>query len=433
MSKRVVIIGGGIAGLSAAYLLHQRFSVTVCERSDLLGGNHQQVQKDGDTLNLGASYLPQGDHYAWWFLRRFQATVKPMYPWQAGWVLDRERVFSGTIPWVLFFALLFVLVRLAAKVRPSLDGLLLSDVFARLPRGLRRGAILAIGYDPITHDELDGLLFLPYMRYFLWSCIGTGYLVQWGDLTARRLADHLREQGVSLATRTEVTAVTRAPGGAGYTVRTRDADGAETTLHADQVVVACYPRAAAELLRDVVSPALVARLAGSQMRLGSAIVLPAPALYRRKRLYFLQKRSAEGRTVRGMLDRQFGDRYARVFSMDNTTQQDLLADLGADAASVVAERHTFVHYAPDHTSMYRDLRPLILQHHADPAQDIHFCSYAYDPSGFRNADQSIMTAIRAARRICAREGGPTPNLAEVNQIPLGFWGRLQRRLLHNQL
>lgn len=48
MSKQVAIIGGGISGLTTAFLLkRKRFGVTLFEASDTAGGNIQTVERDG--------------------------------------------------------------------------------------------------------------------------------------------------------------------------------------------------------------------------------------------------------------------------------------------------------------------------------------------------------------------------------------------------
>ncbi len=58
MSKRVAIIGGGISGLTTAYLLKRKgFQVTVFEASDRLGGNIQTVSRDGYTFEEGPNSL----------------------------------------------------------------------------------------------------------------------------------------------------------------------------------------------------------------------------------------------------------------------------------------------------------------------------------------------------------------------------------------
>src|SRR5580765_7953979 len=58
MSKRVAVSGGGISGLTTAYLLKRKgFDVTVFEASDTVGGNVQTVTRDGYTIEQGPNSL----------------------------------------------------------------------------------------------------------------------------------------------------------------------------------------------------------------------------------------------------------------------------------------------------------------------------------------------------------------------------------------
>ncbi len=58
MSKRVAIIGGGISGLTTAYLLKRKgFEITVFEASERIGGNIQTVSRDGYTFEEGPNSL----------------------------------------------------------------------------------------------------------------------------------------------------------------------------------------------------------------------------------------------------------------------------------------------------------------------------------------------------------------------------------------
>lgn len=53
MSRKIAIIGGGIAGLSAGHLLHQHDDVRLFEKDDRLGGNAYTHQtQDGETLDI---------------------------------------------------------------------------------------------------------------------------------------------------------------------------------------------------------------------------------------------------------------------------------------------------------------------------------------------------------------------------------------------
>ena len=58
MTKRVAVIGGGISGLTTAYLLKRKgFDVTVFEGADTVGGNVQTVTRDGYTIEQGPNSL----------------------------------------------------------------------------------------------------------------------------------------------------------------------------------------------------------------------------------------------------------------------------------------------------------------------------------------------------------------------------------------
>ena len=58
MTKRVAVIGGGISGLTTAYLLKKKgFDVTVFESADTVGGNVQTVTRDGFTIEQGPNSL----------------------------------------------------------------------------------------------------------------------------------------------------------------------------------------------------------------------------------------------------------------------------------------------------------------------------------------------------------------------------------------
>jgi oxygen-dependent protoporphyrinogen oxidase len=58
MNKRVAVIGGGISGLTTAFLLKRKgLDVTVFEASDAVGGNVQTLRRDGYTIEQGPNSL----------------------------------------------------------------------------------------------------------------------------------------------------------------------------------------------------------------------------------------------------------------------------------------------------------------------------------------------------------------------------------------
>jgi predicted NAD/FAD-binding protein len=54
--KKIAIIGGGIAGLTAGYLLHEKYDVSLFERSERLGGNaYTFTLPDGQDVDIAAA------------------------------------------------------------------------------------------------------------------------------------------------------------------------------------------------------------------------------------------------------------------------------------------------------------------------------------------------------------------------------------------
>src|SRR5216683_6236780 len=58
MKKHIVIIGGGMAGTSAAYSLKKKgYEVTILEKNNRLGGRIYSVEMGGATVEMGAGFL----------------------------------------------------------------------------------------------------------------------------------------------------------------------------------------------------------------------------------------------------------------------------------------------------------------------------------------------------------------------------------------
>ena len=53
---KIAVVGGGIAGLTAAYRLHPRHDVTLFEKSGRLGGNAYSVRtRDGVNVDIAVA------------------------------------------------------------------------------------------------------------------------------------------------------------------------------------------------------------------------------------------------------------------------------------------------------------------------------------------------------------------------------------------
>jgi len=56
MNKKIAIIGGGIAGLTAAYLLREKYDITLFEKSERLGGNaYTLTTPDGEEVDIATA------------------------------------------------------------------------------------------------------------------------------------------------------------------------------------------------------------------------------------------------------------------------------------------------------------------------------------------------------------------------------------------
>ena len=56
MNQKIAIIGGGIAGLTAAYLLHEKYDITLFEKSMRIGGNaYTLTTQDGEEVDIAAA------------------------------------------------------------------------------------------------------------------------------------------------------------------------------------------------------------------------------------------------------------------------------------------------------------------------------------------------------------------------------------------
>ncbi|HZH96282.1 MAG TPA: FAD-dependent oxidoreductase, partial [Flavisolibacter sp.] len=79
MSKSVVIIGAGFAGLSAAaFMAKEGWNVTVVEKNGMAGGRAQQLVANGFTFDMGPSWYWMPDVFERFF-NRFGKSVSDYY------------------------------------------------------------------------------------------------------------------------------------------------------------------------------------------------------------------------------------------------------------------------------------------------------------------------------------------------------------------
>jgi phytoene desaturase len=79
MSKKVIVIGAGFAGLSAASTLAQNgFDVTLLEKNNELGGRARKLEIEGFTFDMGPSWYWMPDVFENYF-KQFNTTVEEHY------------------------------------------------------------------------------------------------------------------------------------------------------------------------------------------------------------------------------------------------------------------------------------------------------------------------------------------------------------------
>ena len=79
VSKKVIVIGAGFAGLSAATTLAQQgFDVTLLEKNKELGGRARKLEIDGFTFDMGPSWYWMPDVFENYF-SQFNTTVAQQY------------------------------------------------------------------------------------------------------------------------------------------------------------------------------------------------------------------------------------------------------------------------------------------------------------------------------------------------------------------
>ena len=68
MSKKVIVIGGGVAGLASAGLLAKKgYSVTLIEKNARIGGRANKFEAEGYTFDMGPSWYLMPDIFEHYF------------------------------------------------------------------------------------------------------------------------------------------------------------------------------------------------------------------------------------------------------------------------------------------------------------------------------------------------------------------------------
>lgn len=79
MRQRIAIVGGGVAGLTAGFLLHEKYDVTLFEQSNRLGGNAwTYVTRDGEAVDIAvAAFGKAGYKHLFKLFSQLKIKTKP--------------------------------------------------------------------------------------------------------------------------------------------------------------------------------------------------------------------------------------------------------------------------------------------------------------------------------------------------------------------
>src|SRR5262245_38777236 len=107
MSGRVIVIGAGMAGLSAAWALSRRgVEVTVLDRDERVGGRVLTADIDGAPVELGATFLTNFYPKTLRIARDVGLVDSGVPLRNSGAVLRNGRLYGGSAAQVLFTSLI---------------------------------------------------------------------------------------------------------------------------------------------------------------------------------------------------------------------------------------------------------------------------------------------------------------------------------------
>jgi monoamine oxidase len=184
----VVIVGAGVAGLTAARLLHrQGVSLVVLEARDRVGGRTLSQRVGKDVLDLGGQWIgPTQDRLAA-LAKELAVQTFPQYH-QGKKILSwggKLRTFTGDVPWLSTFAMIELLRMrskfgaLANTIRPEapwdspgaleLDGLTVESWKQRHLRTRGARVFLDIVTRAVLTSEPRDVSFLYFLSYLRWG------------------------------------------------------------------------------------------------------------------------------------------------------------------------------------------------------------------------------------------------------------------------
>lgn len=165
MTEKIAIIGGGIAGLTAAYLLNQKYDITLFEKDNRIGGNAYTHQtKDGEMLDIavGAYHRMNSGNF---FKLLSELNVKLVRQLASSFlsIHDMEKnagVYLTPLNLKGLHAQKFAILR--PPLKKSLDNLVIytGKLFEKLDNGRLKNLTLrdAFKLTPLTESEIEIIL-----------------------------------------------------------------------------------------------------------------------------------------------------------------------------------------------------------------------------------------------------------------------------------
>lgn len=273
MGERIAIVGGGVAGLTAGYLLQRRHDVTLYERSGRIGGNAYTVTTPrGETVDIAVAAFGKAGYPTFykllrelgcktglcasaWMSFRDLDTGAGVYvtPTLGGLAAQRFDLLRPSRLWT--FARLFWGLRRTRRMlaRGEFDGLTLAEGLQRVPE-LSGDAFVPFicGLCLLSSMSAAEVLASPAVFFFEKLAVHRDIVSPSAVWSVRAMADFTRSYINALASpldgRIVLGADVQAVRRHDDTVELLLGDG--RTVHYDQVILACNADQAYKLLED---------------------------------------------------------------------------------------------------------------------------------------------------------------------------------------